>query len=139
MFYALTWFLSFAFLALWSLACWGLHTVTVWAVASAGALAGGTAAMGAVFIPGWLSAWIPPELAVEFQSLITSLAPMVQAALEAVPALSGTVTVLAWAIWGLGAVALLALAVGAHVLIAVLKRRSARPADSATTSAATVR
>lgn len=131
MFYALSWILSFALLALWSLACWGMHAVTVWAVASAGALAGGTTAMGAVLMPAWLSAWIPPELAVEFQSLITSLAPMVQSALETVPALSGTVTVLAWAIWGLGAVALLALAVGAHVLIAVLKRRRPRTASSA--------
>lgn len=130
MFYALSWVLSFALLALWSLACWGLHAVTVWAVASAGTLAGGTAAMGTVLVPAWLSAWVPPELAVEFQSLVTSLAPMVQAALETVPALSGAVTVLAWAIWGLGAVALLALAVGAHVLIAVLKRRAPRPAHS---------
>ena len=37
MFYALNWFLSLALLALWSLACWGMHVVTVWAVSSAGA------------------------------------------------------------------------------------------------------
>ena len=124
MFYALSWVLSFALLALWSLVCWGTHAVTVWAVASAGALAGGTAAMGTVFVPAWLGAWIPPELATEFQALIASLGPMVQAALETVPALAGIVTVLAWAVWGLGALTLLGLAIGAHVLIAVLKRRS---------------
>ena len=135
MFYALSWFLSLALLALWSVACWGLHALTVWAVASAGALAGGTAAMGTVLVPAWLGAWIPPELASEFQSLIASLAPMVQAALETVPFLSGAVSVLAWVIWGLGAVMLLALAVGAHVLIAVLKRRN-RHSGASTADAA---
>jgi len=56
---------------------------------------------------------------------------MVQATLDAVPALSGAVSVLAWAIWGLGAVVLLALAIGAHVLIALWKRRSAGPRATA--------
>ena len=32
MFYAINWFLSLALLALWSLACWALHAVTVWVV-----------------------------------------------------------------------------------------------------------
>ena len=136
MFYALSWFLSLALLALWSVACWGLHALTVWAVASAGALAGGTAAIGTVLVPAWLGAWIPPELATEFQSLIASLAPMVQAALETVPFLAGAVSVLAWVIWGLGAVMLLALAVGAHVLIALFKRRSQHPGAGAANAAA---
>jgi len=124
MFYAITWFLSFMLLALWSLACWGVHAVTVWAVGSAGALAGGSAAMDAVLLPEWIKVWIPPQLAEEFGAMIASAGPVVQAALETVPALSGAVTVLAVVIWGLGALALLALAVGAHVLIAVLKRRT---------------
>lgn len=124
MFYAIIWFLSFMLLALWSLACWGVHAVTVWAVGSAGALAGGTAAMDAVLLPEWIKVWIPPQLAEEFGAMIASVGPVVQAALETVPALSGAVTVLAVVIWGLGALALLALAVGAHVLIAVLKRRT---------------
>lgn len=127
MFYALSWFLSLALLALWSLACWGLHAVTVWAVAGAGALAGGSTAMGTALWPDWVNVWIPPQLAGDLQAMLASVGPMVQAALDTVPAMSGAVTVLAWAIWGLGALTLLALAVGAHVLIAVLKRRSARP------------
>ena len=135
MLYALAWFLSFTLLGLWSLACWGLHAFTVWAMASAGALAGGTAAASAALLPAWLGAWIPPELAAEFQALIASLGPMVQAALETVPMLAGAVTVLAWAIWGLGALTLLALTIAAHVLIAMFKRRS-RPADSTGATAA---
>ncbi len=123
MFYAITWFLSFVLLALWSLACWGVHAVAVWAVGSAGALAGGTAAMDAVLLPEWIKVWIPPQLAQEFGGVIASVGPVVQAALETVPALSGAVTVLAWVVWGLGALTLLALAIGGHVLIAVLMRR----------------
>lgn len=128
MVYAITWFLSFMLLALWSLACWGAHAVTVWAVGSAGALAGGTATMDAVLLPEWIKVWIPPQLAEEIGAMFASVGPVVQAALETVPALSGAVSVLAWVIWGLGALVLLALAVGAHVLIAVLKRRKTGPA-----------
>lgn len=134
MFYALAWFLSFALLALWSLACWGLHAVTVWAVAGAGALAGGGAALGGSLWPEWINFWIPPDLAQTLQSMIAALGPMVQAALETVPFLSGAVSVLAWVIWGLGALTLLALTIGAHVLIAVFKRR--RPAHAAVTGQA---
>lgn len=124
MFYAISWFLSFMLLALWSLACWGVHAVTVWAVSNAGALSAGTGAMNAVLLPEWLRGWIPPQLTQDFQAMIASVGPMVQSLLETVPALAGAVSVLAWAIWGLGAVVLVALAIGAHVLIAVFKRRS---------------
>ena len=47
--------------------------------------------------------------------------------LEAVPALAGAVTFLAWALWGLGAVVLVALAVGIHILIALAQRRGGGP------------
>lgn len=127
MFYALSWFLSFALLALWSLTCWGLYAITVWAMAGAGALAGGSAAIGSALWPEWVNVWIPPQLAGDLQAMIASIGPMVQAALETVPFLSGAVAVLAWAIWGLGALTLLALAIGAHVLIALFKRRRAQP------------
>ncbi|UYG51824.1 hypothetical protein [Comamonas endophytica] len=133
MFYALSWSLSFVLLGLWSLVCWGLHAATVWAVAGAGALAGGTAAMGSVRAPGGWGVLIPPGLTAEFEALLQSFGPWVEWALSAVPALAGGVTVLAWVIWGLGALALLALAVGAHVLIALFRRRSSR-ADTAHTA-----
>lgn len=136
MFYAISWFLSFMLLALWSLACWGVHAVTVWAVGSAGALASGTAGMDAVLLPEWIKVWIPPQLAQEFGAMIASVGPMVQAALDTVPALSGAVSVLAWVIWGLGALTLMALAVGAHVLIAVFQRRTT---SAGTPGAAAVR
>ena len=56
------------------------------------------------------------------ESWVTSAGPMLQGVLESVPALAGAVTVLAWGIWGLGAIFLLALAVGVHVLISLIKR-----------------
>ena len=123
MFYAITWFLSFMLLALWSLACWGAHAVTVWALSSAGTLANGSASMDVLLLPEWIRGWLPPQLAQEFASMITTLASIVQAAMDTMPALSGAVSVLAWAIWGLGALVLLAFAVGGHILIAVFKRR----------------
>ncbi|MCL5739954.1 MAG: hypothetical protein M1430_03620 [Betaproteobacteria bacterium] len=123
MFYAISWFLSFTLMALWSLACWGLYTVAAWAVSSAGVLKDGTHAIGTIFIPEWLRGWIPPELAREFEALIAPAGPMIAAAIETVPALSGAVTVVGWAIWGLGAMTLVAMAIGAHALISLFKRR----------------
>ncbi|QLA79670.1 hypothetical protein EXV95_02760 [Acidovorax sp. JMULE5] len=127
MFYALNWFLSLALLALLSLACWGMHAVTVWVVSSAGALASGSAVANAILVPGWLKAWMPPELMGQWEAFVSSVGPMVQAVLEAVPALAGGVTFLAWVLWGLGAVLLVALAVGIHILIALAKRHNGGP------------
>ncbi|MES2612343.1 MAG: hypothetical protein V4679_18970 [Pseudomonadota bacterium] len=123
MFYAISWFLALALLALWSVACWSAHTVMLWAVSGAGTLAGsGPAVVDQVALPDWLAIWLPPALAQEFGSMVASIGPVIQGALEAVPALSGAISLLAWAVWGVGALVLLALAVGAHVLIALLKR-----------------
>ena len=127
MFFALNWCLSMALLALWSLACWGMHAVTVWVVSSAGALASGSAVANAILVPGWLKAWMPPELMGQWEAFVSSVGPMVQAVLEAVPALAGGVTFLAWVLWGLGAVLLVALAVGIHILIALAKRHNGGP------------
>ena len=125
MFYAISWFLALALLALWSLACWSAHALTLWAVSGAGTLAGsGPAVVDKVVLPDWLSIWLPPALAQEFGSVLASVGPLIQSALEAVPALSGAISLMAWAVWGLGAVVLVALAVGVHVLIAVFQRRS---------------
>lgn len=130
MFYAISWFISLSLLALWSLLCWGVHAFTVWAMSSAGALAAGAAgaagaaSVQAILLPAWLQGWVPPELLRSLEGWITSAGPMLQAVLESVPALAGAVTVLAWGIWGLGAVVLIALAVGLHVLIRLLQRNT---------------
>lgn len=132
MFYAISWFLALALLALWSLACWSAHALTLWAVSGAGALAGsGPAVVDKVVLPEWLSIWLPPALAQEFGSVLASVGPVIQSALEAVPALSGAISLLAWAVWGVGALVLLALGVGIHLLIALLKRSKAGPGTPA--------
>lgn len=127
MFYAINWFLSLALLALWSVACWAVHAVTVWVVSSAGALAGGSAVADVILMPAWLKAWMPPELMGQWEALVSWAGPIVQSVLEAVPALAGAVTFLAWALWGLGAVVLVALAAGIHILIAPAQRRGGGP------------
>lgn len=132
MFYAISWFLALALLALWSLACWSAHALTLWAVSGAGTLAGsGPAVVDKVVLPDWLSIWLPPTLVQEFGSVLASVGPVIQSALEAVPALSGAISLLAWAVWGVGALVLLALAVGIHLLIALLKRSKAGPGTPA--------
>lgn len=139
MFYAINWFLSLTLLALWSLACWGAHAATVWVVSNAGALAGGSAAIDTVLVPAWLKLWIPAELMGYWEAAVSSVGPMVQAALEVVPALAGAATFLAWAVWGLGAAVLAALAVGIHILIALAKRHGGGPAGPGATKAALAR
>jgi len=127
MFYAISWLVSLSLLAVWSLLCWGVHAFTVWAMSSAGALAAGAAgaaSVPAILLPAWLQGWMPPELLRSLEGWITSAGPLLQAALESVPALAGAVTVLAWGIWGLGAVVLIALAVGLHVLVRLLQRHT---------------
>jgi hypothetical protein len=124
MFYAINWFVSMALLALWSLLCWGLHAAAVWAMSSAGALAAGASAAHAALLPAWLQGWIPPELAQAIEGWVAAAGPWVQSLLDTVPALAGTVTVLAWAVWGLGAVVLVLMALGIHMLISLLKRQT---------------
>lgn len=63
----------------------------------------------------------------QWEAFVSSVGPMVQAVLEAVPAIAGDVTFLAWVLWGLGAVLLVALAVGIHILIALAKRHNGGP------------
>ncbi len=127
MFFALTWGLAFVLLALWSLTCWSLHAVTLWAITSAGTMAGGTAAIDAALVPAWLQIWMPPEMVELFQALVASFGPMVQSLLAMVPALGGLVTVLAWAIWGFGALAVVALAFGARMVVGLLTRQRLQP------------
>ena len=123
MFYALSWFVVFSLLALWSLAAWALHGVAVWAVSNAGTLTGAASGAEGLRLPEWLAAWVPPEIAQALTSLLSGLAPAVQGLLQTAPALAGGLTVATWVIWGLGSVLLVLLGVGLHVVIAIWRRR----------------
>lgn len=124
MFYLLSWLVVVSLLALWSLAVWALHAVTVWTVSSAGALSGATGSIEAITLPAWLAPWVPPEIVQAMTQAMAGLAPMVDGLLQAAPALAGALTVAAWGVWAVGSLVLLALGAGLHLLIALWRRRS---------------
>ena len=63
MFYAISWLVVFCLLALWSVAAWAFHAVTVWTVSNAGVLTGGVKVGDGFRMPNWLATWVPPEFA----------------------------------------------------------------------------
>lgn len=123
MFYALSWLLVFGLLALWSLAAWALHAVAVWSVSNAGALTGVASGVESIRLPEWLAPWVPPEIAQAMTSLLSGFAPLVESLLQSLPALTGGLAMVAWAIWGLGTLLLLLLGAGLHLIIAIWRRR----------------
>lgn len=122
MFYALSWLAVLSCLALWSLATWSLHAVSVWSVTSAGVLAGGASGSQSLRVPDWLAVWLPREATEIVSSMLASLGPWVGSVLQSVPSLAGGLTVAAWVLWAVGAVALVVLGAVAHVLIAAALR-----------------
>ena len=123
MFYALSWFVVVALLALWSLAAWALHALVVWTVSSVGTLSGAASAVGGIALPAWLVPWLPGELVQALPQLVAGLGPWVDGLLQAAPALAGGLTVAAWVVWAIGGVLLLLLGAGLHLLIAMWRRR----------------
>ena len=127
MFYALSWFVIFSLLALWSLGAWAVHAAALWTVSNAGALTGAALdtqglAKG-LRLPEWLAPWVPPEIAQSLASLLSGLAPAVEGLIQAMPALAGGLTVATWVIWGLGSALLFLLGIGLHLVISMWRRR----------------
>ena len=122
MFYALSWFVIFSLLALWSLGAWAVHAAA-WAVSNAGGLTGVALNAEGIHLPEWLAPWVPPEIAQSLPSLLSGLAPVVEGLIQAMPALAGGLTVATWVIWGLGSALLLVLGTGLHLVIAMWRRR----------------
>ncbi len=124
MFYAISWFVVFGLLALWSLGAWAFHAVALWAVSNAGALNGATPGLEGLRLPDWLAPWVPPEIVQAVTSLLSGLAPAVEGLLQAAPSLAGGLSAATWVIWGLGSVLLVLLGAGLHLLVALWRRRS---------------
>ncbi len=124
MFYALSWSVTFILLALWSLAAWAFHSIATWTIANAGVLAGSSGAIDGSRVPDWLAPWIPPELALAFTSMTSTLGPAVEAALNHAPAVAGGLSVAVWAVWGVGSALIVILGLVCSRLITVLRRRS---------------
>lgn len=136
MFYAISWFVVVALLALWSLAAWALHAVGIWTVSNAGALSGAASGVGAVRLPEWLAPWVPQALSQSLTALLSGLGPVVDGLLQAAPALAGGVTVASWVVWGIGSVLLVLLGAALHLLIALWRRRSGGAGPNARSSLA---
>ena len=124
MFYALSWSVMFILLALWSLAAWAFHSIAAWAVSNAGVLAGSSGAIEVLRAPDWLAPWIPPEFALAFTSMLSALSPAIEAALIRVPALAGGLSVVVWAVWGVGSALIVILGLVCSRLITVLRGRA---------------
>jgi hypothetical protein len=123
-FYALSWSVTFILLALWSLAAWAFHSIAAWTVSNAGVLAGGSGAIEGLRAPDWLAPWIPPELALAFNSMLSASSPAIEAALNQAPALAGGLSVAVWAAWGVGSALIVILGLVCSRLITILRLRS---------------
>lgn len=126
MFYALSWFAVFSLLALWSLAAWAFHGVSLWAVSNAGALTGAASGVEGFQMPAWLAPWVPPEVVQVLTSMLAGLAPAVEGLIQAAPTLAGGLSVATWVIWGLGSALLVLLGAGLHLIIAMVRRPTPR-------------
>ena len=136
MFYALNWFVVVSLFMLWSLAAWAFHSIAAWTVANAGTLAGGAGSIQALQVPVWLAPWLPPELTLTLNSMISSIAPAIQTVLEWAPALSDGLSIAVWTVWAIGAVLVIVLGFLVTGLIAVLSRRMSASATSSRSLAA---
>lgn len=123
MFYLLSWGVVFGLLALWSLTAWAFHAVAVWAVSNAGGLTAATSGVEGLRLPAWLATSVPPEIVQAMTALLASVAPAVEGLLQAMPALVGGLTVATWVIWCIGSALLVLFGAGAHLLIAMWRRR----------------
>ncbi len=125
MWQGLVWGVTAGLLLLWSACTWALAALLEWAAGLAGAQAGGAAGTvgeaarqaAELQLPAWLEPWMPSAALKDWSALIEALAPWIEGLLSAMPAVAGWITPLIWAVWTLGALALLLLAVGASLLL----------------------
>ena len=124
MIYAISGFVVFVLLALWSLAAWAFHSVAAWTVSNAGLLAAGSGAIEGLRAPDWLAPWVPPELALAFTSMVSVLSPAIEAALNQAPSSADGLSVVVWVIWGVVSAGIVMLGFVCSRVITVLRRRA---------------
>lgn len=117
MLYSVLWIVTLVFLGIWSTGVWMLHGLLVWSLSGAGALADQAQQLGSVNLPAWLVPWLPPEWAQLLQDLAASLLPALESALAMLPSAAGWLSPLAWLVWALGLLILLAAAAFGQTLI----------------------
>lgn len=128
MVYTLTWLVVALGLAAWSLFVWVLHALATWTLTTVGGQGEKGASGGAVPpLPESIIDWVPAEWLQALQSALEVIGPLVQQLLEALPLLSGGITVLAWLAWSTGALLLGGLGVVMHGLIALWRHQHRAP------------
>lgn len=105
----LAWMVVLLLLAAWSLLVWLGHAVLAALLGGAGGLPWRDLAL-----PESWTVWLPPAVSEGLTDLIDALRPPLEALAAQMPSLVGATTVLAWVVWALGALALLAAGAAAH-------------------------
>ena len=123
------WTLILLLLALWSGLILAVQSFLAGLLAHAGTLGAGDWSL-----PESLRDWLPTAVGDWLVSTVETWAPQLQALVGALPWLSGGVTVLAWVVWTLGALALFVIGLAIHVAIALWRKstQSTQPPAVAT-------
>ncbi len=126
MFLAIAWFAVLTLLSAWSTCVWLLHSVTVWSMTGAGSLAAQSKQIDSLALPSWIGVWVPPDMMLALKASVSTLLPVVESALGALPAATTWLTPLAWTLWGIGALLLVAVGAVMHVALSMMRKRATR-------------
>lgn len=120
MVYLVGWVLVLLLLALWSGLVWSGEALLVAMLAKVGA-------SGPIdwSLPDALTAWLPVWAAEWLAGTLENFTPQLQALASGLPWLSSGVALLAWVVWGLGALALGVVGVAIHVGVALWRKSKA--------------
>ena len=122
----LIWCFIGSLMALWSLACWGLHQLLHWPGWAAGA--DWAAHLPTVELPRWLADWIGLDTLRLFLDFLIEIGPELQRAWSQIP--EGLWTLGLWVLLGLGLFLLLLVGLGLSALWALMRRTAPKPVAS---------
>lgn len=118
------WLLVLLLLALWSGLVMAAQSLLTALLSQADVLGSGDWTL-----PEALTAWLPVPAAEWLIGTVETLTPQLQALAGALPSLAGGVTLLAWLVWGVGALMLLGLGLVGHVAVALWRKSSRSSAE----------
>lgn len=111
------WLVVLLLLALWSGLVWAAESLLVNLLSRAGTIDAADWSL-----PEALTAWLPVWAAEWLASTVETLTPQLQALVSGLPWLSTGVSVLAWVVWGVGALLLLGIGLAIHVGVALWRK-----------------
>lgn len=124
---ALVWGVFVVLMLGWTGLAWVSAELTQWMLTGLGTGEATQAAQTVATwpVPAWLSLWISPEFVTSMQAMLVDVTAWVSAIFPTAQGLSSVIVVLIWVCWGIGALTLLALAVGLHWFASRLNRGAA--------------